>query len=154
MWRHGLAYRQQHNLPAAERTIPDLLIYLDGKTYLCDVIVTDTLAKTNLRISAKGPARLANAKAALKEAKYSEVAAAMHAVHLPFAIETMGGLSKTALQLIREVHHSAEEHCTWRDASEIGAHLLDSIAIGVQTCLGRALRASVEMEQRAALGAV
>jgi len=31
----------------------------------------------------------------------------MQAVHLPFAVETMGGLSDTALQLLREIHHSA-----------------------------------------------
>ena len=30
----------------------------------------------------------------------------MRAVHLPFAVETMGGLSKSALQLVREIHHS------------------------------------------------
>ena len=56
------------------------------------------------------------------------------------------------MQLIREVHHSAETHCTWRDATDIGAHLLDSIAIGVQRCVGMALRASIEMEARVALG--
>ena len=39
----GLAYRQQHGLPAADRTIPDLLIYLDNQAFLCDVTVTDTL---------------------------------------------------------------------------------------------------------------
>jgi hypothetical protein len=40
--RHGigLTYRQQHSLPDAERTIPELLIHLDNKTYLCDVTVT------------------------------------------------------------------------------------------------------------------
>lgn len=65
---------------------------------------------------------------------------------LPFAVEPMGGLSESALQLLREVHHSASTHCSWRDADAIGSHLLDSVAIAVQWCTGMALRASVERE--------
>ena len=38
----GLAYRQQHGLPAAERTVPDLLIYLDNQAFLCDVTVAES----------------------------------------------------------------------------------------------------------------
>ena len=75
------------------------------------------------------------------------------AVHLPFAVETMGGLSKSALQLVREIHHSASTHCTWRNADTIGSHLLDCVAIAVQKCTGMALRASVERETTRALGA-
>ena len=47
----------------------------------------------------------------------------MGAVHLPFAVETTGGLSETAQQLIRAVQHSAQQYCTWRDADEIGCSL-------------------------------
>ena len=36
---------------------------------------------------------------------------------------------------------------------EIGAHLVDAIAIGVQRCTGMSLRASVERERRVAMGA-
>ena len=74
-------------------------------------------------------------------------------VHLPFAVETMGGLSEMAQQLIRAVHHTAQQHCTWRDADEIGAHLVDAIAIGVQRCTGMALRASVERERPVGMSA-
>ena len=70
-----------------------------------------------------------------------------------FAVETMGGLRKTAQQLLREIHHAASSGCTWRDAGDIGSHLVDSIAIAVQRCNGRALQASVEMEARVAMGA-
>jgi len=87
----GIAYRQQHNLPAAARTIPDLVIHLGNKTYLCDVTVADTLADSNLAIASSGPARLADAAAKKKEVKYREVAAAMHAVHLQFAVESTAG---------------------------------------------------------------
>ena len=144
---------RRHGLPAAERTIPDLLIYLDNQAFLCDVTVADTLADGNLPHSKLGPGRLADKKAEMKEGKYSRVAAELQAVHLPFAVETMGGLSKSALQLLREIHHSASTHCTWRDADAIGSHLLDSVAVAVQRCTCMALRASVERETTAALGA-
>ena len=50
---------------------------------------------------------------------------------MPLAVETTGGLSDTTLQLIRAEHHSAQQHCTSRDADETRAHLVDSIAIAV-----------------------
>ena len=115
--------------------------------------VADTLADGNLAHSKKGPGQLAEKKAAKKEQKYRRVAAEMQAVHLPFAVETMGGLSESALQLLREIHHSASTHCTWRDADAIGAHLLDCVAVAVQRCTGMALRASVEREMVRAVGA-
>ena len=149
----GRAYRQQHKLPNAGRTIPDLVIYLGNKAYLCDVVVSDTLAKTNLAASSRRPGQLAREAAREKEGKYERVAAGMGAVHLPFSVETMGGLSESAQQLIMEIHHSASTHCTWRDADAIGTHLVDSIAIAVLRCTGMALQASVDREMGRAMGA-
>ena len=77
----------------------------------------------------------------------------MDATHLPFAVETMGGLSESALQLLREIHHSASTGSTWRDADTIGSHLLDSVAIAVQRCCGMSVRASVERESTRVFGA-
>ena len=96
--------------------------------------------------AAIGPGALANEAAAEKQRKYAATASSMHAEHWPFAVETMGGLSISALQLVREIHHSALSHRTWRDADAIGSHLLNSIAIAVQRCTGMALRESLERE--------
>ena len=85
--------------------------------------------------------------------KYALAAAANQATHLPFAVETMGGLSESALQQLREIHLSASTHCTWRDADVIGSYLHDSVAIAVQRCTGMALRASREQEMVRVLGA-
>ena len=79
----GQAYRQQHGLPSAERTIPDLLLYLDNKPFLCDITVVDTLANSNLATSSKGAGLLAKEAAMGKVAKYQATADAMRAVHLP-----------------------------------------------------------------------
>ena len=148
----GRAYRQQHNLPAAGRTIPDLIIYLDNKMFLCDVTVTDTLVDSNLAAASRRPGQLAREAANKKEDKYKHVAEQMGAVHLPFAVESMGGLSESAQQLIREVHHSVGSHCTWRDANAVGRHLVDAIAMAVQRCTGMALQASADREMRVAMG--
>ena len=87
-----------------------------------------------LATAATGPARLAKEAARGKVDKYKLAADAMRAVHLPFAVETMGGLSESAQQLIRQIHHSAGDHNTWRDAAIIGTHLVDAVAIAVQRC--------------------
>ena len=149
----GLSYRQQHNLPSAARTIPDLLFHLGNQPFLCDVTVVDTLADSNLATAVTGPGKLADEAAERKRAKYSATEAAMGARHLPFAVESMGGLSETARSMIREIHNAAEQHCTWREARTIGAHLVDAVAISVQCCIGMALRASRQREMKAALGA-
>ena len=82
--------------------------------------------------------------------KYKLAADAMRAVHLPFAVESMGGLSESAQQLIREIHHSAGDHNTWRDAAIIGTHLVDAVAIAVQRCTGMALQKSQWRERQRA----
>ena len=87
----GHAERQQRGLPAAGRTVPDLLIHMNNEVFLCDVTVTDTLADSNLATAASGPAKLAEEAAQGKVDRYELVADAMQAEHLPFAVETMGG---------------------------------------------------------------
>ena len=113
------------------------------------------MANCNLTTAASGPARLAEAAARGKVDKYELAADAMRAVHLPFAAETiiMGGLSESAQQLIREIHHSAGNHNTWRDAAIIGTHIVDAVAIAVQRCTGMALQRSQWREREVAMGA-
>jgi len=58
----------------------------------------------------------------------------------------------SAVELIAAIHHSAEQHCTWRAVSLIGAHMLNSVAIAVQRSTGWALQTSLQWERRIALG--
>ena len=113
----------------------------------------DTLADTNLATASTGSGKLADQAAVEKEQKYRATATAMQAKHLPFAVETLGGLSQTAQQLIRETHHSAKQHCTRRDVDAIATHLVDSIAIAIQSTLGRSRQVSLERKARIAMGA-
>ena len=133
--------------------MPDLLIHMNNQAILCDITVTDTLANSNLATAASGPAELAEEAAKGKVDKYQLVADAMRAVHLLFAVETTGGLSESAQRLIRAIHHSAGSHRTWRDASTIGTHLVNAVAIAVQRCNGMALQRSQWMEWDVAMGA-
>ena len=115
--------------------------------------VVDPLADIHLPVSSTGSGKLANKAAEAKVAKYRNTEVAMRAVHLPSAVEVMGGLSESAQRPIREIHHTAQQqHCTWREADAIGGHLVDSVAIAVQHWTGRALRASEEEERGAAMG--
>ena len=111
------------------------------------------VANTNLPYSTVRSGCLADKWASKKVRKYSACAERLGATHLPFAVESMGGLSESALQLVREIHHSAGTSGTWRDPDTIGAHLLDSIAIAVQRGCGMAVRASMDGEMRRVFGA-
>ena len=101
----GQAYRLSCNLPCGGLLVPDLLIYLGNKTYLCDVTVSDTLAEINVKAFSRRPGQLARDAAKKVNKKYEWVADAMGAIQLPFSVETQGGLSKSAQQLIQEIHH-------------------------------------------------
>ena len=81
------------------------------------------------RRTAAKPGRAANKAAERKVDKYRACAEAMQAVHLPFAVETTGGFSESAQQLV-----------------------CDSIAIAVQRSVGMALHASVAQKRDAAMG--
>ena len=76
----GQACRQQRKLPAAERALPDLLIYLNHTPFLCDITVINTLADSNLATASKGAGLMAKKAAVGKVAKYQATADAMHAV--------------------------------------------------------------------------
>ena len=89
---------------------------------------------------------------AWKEEEYQDVAEQMGALHLPFAVEPMDGLSKSTQQLIHEIHHPAGSQCTWREASAVGKHLVDAVASAVQRCSGMALQASADRDMRMAIG--
>ena len=71
-----------------------MLIHLGNRAYLCDVTVADNLADSNLAKASDRPGQLARQKAKDKIAKYKDVAEQMSAVHLPFAVEAMGGLRR------------------------------------------------------------
>ena len=47
-------------------------------------------------------------------ARYRHVAEALHAVLLSSAVKITSGLSDTAQQLIRDIHHLAGDHGPWR----------------------------------------
>lgn len=97
-YNDAMTDRQQHNLPSAERTIPDLFNQLNGKPCLCDVTVEDTLADINLATAAHQPGRAAKKVADKKVHKYRACAEAMQAVHLPFAVEMTRGFGESAQQ--------------------------------------------------------
>ena len=70
----------------------------------------------------------------------------MDAEHWLFAVEATGGLSASALDLVREIHHSAKAHHTWRETAKIGSHLLNCVSIVTQRCTAMAVQASTVRE--------
>ena len=81
--------------------------YLDNKTYLCDVVVTDTLAIRVCTTPPKPYCEQPTRRRGRKKKKYVMTTKAMGATHLPFSVESIGWLSSSAQQLIREIYHSA-----------------------------------------------
>jgi hypothetical protein len=104
-----------------------LIPWSSGRCLTWDVTVIDTLAPSNLNHSVHLSGSAAEAAAELKIRKYSALATSHHFV--PFAIETLGPICKTASDLISEISlRSSERSGEPRES----AFLFQKLSIAVQ----------------------
>ena len=67
-----------------------------------------------------------------KKAKYAAMAKTQQASFIPFAVETYGGLGKSARKLINQIVAAAEDQQQLLSSEEIRKELTGSVAIAVQ----------------------
>ena len=130
----GLAHKNPAHISGnGDHTRPDLQLVLNGKHYLVDVTIRHPGCKTNIQHGADTE-QLAAAHQGEKEkkAKYAAMAKAQQASFIPFAVETYGGLGKSATKLINLIASAAEDGLQMLSESEVRKELRESVAIAVQ----------------------
>jgi len=130
----GLAIKEPTNLSGqGDHSRPDLQLVVNGQQCLVDVTIRHPGCKTNI---ANGSAREQLAAAAKgeaeKKAKYTDMAQTQQASFLPFAVETYGGLGKSARKLIKQIASAAEDQMQMLTEEEIREELRGSVAIAIQ----------------------
>ena len=107
----GLAIKEPRQLGGrGDHTRPDLQLLLDGHQVLVDVTIRDPTCKTNIQHgSARQQLAAAHKGEAEKKAKYAAMARTQQAEVVPFAVETYGGVGKSARKLIKRIASVAQD---------------------------------------------
>ena len=114
-----------------ERIRPDLQLLMDQYNKFVDVTIVHPTAPSHLK-QAQTQLRTAHDACESKKNKYKNVSQQHQAEFIPFALESYGGISEAALQLIQEISVFASDHLSAWTKEEIVENLNSAIACAVQ----------------------
>ena len=108
---------------------PDLLFTLPGRRILTDVAICHPFEASEVN---RGQLGMAKAIERAKTVQNTATAAARHSEQLHFVADTCGGLSASAVKLIRVLAQTREEHLAVWSREDVIRQLLGAVAIAVQ----------------------
>ena len=111
---------------------PDLKAFEPVGTLLTDVSVTHPLAPSNLAKANKSALACAESRAQIKITKYSPMAKDQDATFIPFPCETLGGIHKLALKVVKRIAQSADDMTSLYPQTTLTNSLLYTVAISIQ----------------------
>jgi hypothetical protein len=110
---------------------PDLQLIMDQYNKLIDVTIVHPTCPSHVK-QAQIQLKTAHDACENKTNKYTKLAQQQSADFVPFAIESFGGLSDSATDLINEISVFASEHLSAWSKEEIVQDLTSAIACAVQ----------------------
>ena len=127
----AVANAEPRGLNESDGLRPDLQLLLDARSILSDIVISHPTAPSHV---ARAQQQLAVAEhaATLKTRKYAALALKQRAAFIPFSMETYGGMSKHARELIDVIVQYAVDHQVLFSKQEIRTRLVGIIAIAVQ----------------------
>jgi hypothetical protein len=127
----GTATLEPKNLSNDKALKPDLHISFPGQQILTDVVISHPLCPSHVDKSSTKQLVLAEWAALKKHKSYDHVARHHHMRLLPFSVETMGGLSKEAQQLIEQIGLACRDHLCLETHESIARGVMASVAVFV-----------------------
>lgn len=124
--------REPAGLSSEDRQRPDLHIVIAPRSILTDVVVSHPSAPSHVDTARRTPLAVANQAAAVKQAKYTQVAHTQTADFIPFSVETHGGMAQGAEELIDQLAGACKDHLILPSANQFTNHVRSSIAIAIQ----------------------
>jgi len=125
------ARREPSGLSDEDQLRPDLQLLLDQHNLLIDVTIVHPTCPSHLHKS-QTQLKTAHQACEAKKNKYKQLAEQQKAVFIPFAIESFGGLSHSARNLIRTIATFANDHLSAWSKEEIITNINSAIACAVQ----------------------
>lgn len=102
------------------------------KHILSDVVISHPLCPTHYRAAARGHTEVAEQAATRKHDKYNQVAHDHDARLIAFSVETMGGMSEEAEELVEQISLACTDHLVLRTHAHIARGVRASVAVQVQ----------------------
>ena len=123
---------EPRNLSSDKALKLDLHFSFPGQQILSDVVISHPLCPSHVRMCSKKQLNLAEWAARKKHHSYDDVARQHHMRLLPFSVETMGGLSSEAAELIEQIGLACRDHVCLQTHDSIARGVLASVAVAVQ----------------------
>jgi hypothetical protein len=124
--------REPAGLSTEDGKRPDLHIVIAPRSILTDVVVSHPSAPSHVDTARNRRLAVADHAAAVKRAKYTEVAHTQTADFLPFSVETHGGMAQGAEELIDQLAAACKDHLILPSGNQFANHVRSSIAIAIQ----------------------
>jgi hypothetical protein len=127
-----------HPFADAPQVIPDVVVFGDQHDLLVDVVVTHPSCPSHRKLASRSTFAAADEAVKKKDKHYAPLLTAREQVRKvadhfsAFAIETYGGLHKTAIYVIDQVTAAAEQRVSLYPRPLLRQSLMDSIAISIQ----------------------
>jgi hypothetical protein len=128
---------------------PDVELFTLPVSTLIDVVVSNPIAPSHAQSAIHHPLAVADQAAKKKCKKYQEMAAFQNAKFSPFACETLGGISRSAKQVVGLISDITVTNCSWLPKRTVMNDLLDVVAIHIQRGNASMVRAG-ELQRRIA----
>ena len=123
------AAREPEGLSTEDGRRPDLHIVIPNRSILVDVVCSHPLAPSHLSAASNRRLATANQAGLRKINKYKSVAATQQAHFLPFSVETTGGMTEDAEELVNQLSLARQDHLT---VPSFAHSVRSSIAIAIQ----------------------
>jgi hypothetical protein len=95
-------------------SIENLQVSFPGQLILTDVVVSPPLCSSHVIDASRKSLVVAEQAAQRKHRSYDEIARLHHMRLLPFSVESMGGLSREAEQLVDQINRTCRDHLRTR----------------------------------------
>ena len=128
----GAATMEPPRLSADSRIRPDLRIVFPNQHILTDVVISHPTCPSHIVAASAKQLATAEQAAVIKHNTYDQLAIGLQARFLPFSVETMGGMSKEAVELVEQIGLACRDHLTLATHESIAKGVRASVACAVQ----------------------
>ena len=128
----GAATMEPPRLSRDSRIRPDLRIVFPNQHILTDVVISHPTCPSHIAAASAKQLATAEQAAVTKHNTYDEMAIEQQARFLPFSVETMGGMSKEAVELVEQIGLACRDHLTLATHESIARGVRPSVACAIQ----------------------